>query len=65
MHFFGCQSLVSKSHSFEGRALSKLQTVIHVYEQVAICPCIFGTGEYSISARATPPDLYFLMYFSL
>ena len=54
MHFFGRQSLVSKSHSFEGRALSKLQTVVHVYEQVAICPRIFGTGEYSISARATP-----------
>ena len=31
----------------------------------AICPCIFGTGEYSISAEAAPPDLYLLMYFSL
>ena len=31
----------------------------------AICPCIFGTGEYSISAGDAPPDLYLLMYFSL
>ena len=31
----------------------------------AICPCIFGTGEYSISAGAATPDLYLQMYFSL
>ena len=30
-----------------------------------ICPCILGTGEYSISPGAAPPDLYLLMYFSL
>ena len=30
-----------------------------------ICPCIFGTGEYSILVGAAPPDLYFVMYFSL
>ena len=32
---------------------------------LAICPCIFGTGEYSILARAAPPDLYLVvMYIS-
>ena len=31
----------------------------------AICPCIFGTGEYSLSAAAAPLDLHLLMYFSL
>ena len=32
---------------------------------LAIHPCIFGISEYSISAGAPLPDLYFLMYFSL
>ena len=31
----------------------------------AICPCIFGTGEYFISAGAPPPEIYLLMCFSL
>ena len=29
-----------------------------------ICPCIFGTDEYSITAGAAHTDLYLLMYFT-
>ena len=70
-NFLNWAVLIWISSDLEENGVSKSTTYKRVHYIVldsmevgvapAICPCIFGTGEYSISTGAARPDLYLLM----